>query len=102
MLNEMIRYGFICPVCGRLTYFHRHPLYWCPYCGTRNENSEIVKTLSLPRITKRDIHGNAQYIGENGFYPESYGPQLSTTAIIEILERLCYYEETRGEQNNDD
>jgi hypothetical protein len=102
MLNEMIRHGFVCPVCGRLTFFHQHPLYWCPYCGSSTSNSKVINTISLPRLTKRDANGNAQYIGEFGFYPESYGPQLSTTAVIEILERLCYYEEIREEKNNGD
>lgn len=44
------------------------------------------------------------YIGDKGFYNPSYVPQLSQAAILEIMERLCCWEEglyTQYDENGD-
>jgi len=86
-----------CPVCGRV--FH-HPMtgWWCPLCGEEFSQADAV-TVEIPnRIMARDAEGVAMYIGDKGFYPQSYMPQLSQAAVLEIMERLCCWEEGRYTQ----
>lgn len=92
MLNEMINLRFICPLCGKpIDHFING--YWCPFCGNELYHSEEDETIPPKRLTSRDDEGYAVYIGEKSFRPFEYAPRLSQSAMIEILERLCKWEE---------
>ena len=83
-----------CPVCGRV---FRHPMtgWWCPLCGAAFNEGDAVTTEIPDRIMARDSEGVAIYVGDKGFYSKSYMPQLSQAAILEMMERLCCWEEGR-------
>ena len=90
MLNELLLRNFVCPVCGkRIEFFTRG--YWCPFCGTSLNDDEV--TEPPVRLTMRDEDGIPVYIGTKSFKPQTYAPFLSQSAMIEILERLCKWEE---------
>lgn len=93
MLNELLRCCFGCPVCGRILY---RPLkgYWCPYCGADVEQGEPNKIIDLKnRLTARDENGIPYYCGEHTLHSLTYAQDMNVTAIIEVLEKLCQYEE---------
>lgn len=96
MLQELFGL-YRCPVCGRV--FH-HPMngWWCPLCGADFSIDDAVDTETPKRIMARDAEGVAIYVGDKGFYPQSYMPQLSQAAVLEIMERLCCWEEGRYTQ----
>lgn len=96
MLQELFGL-YRCPVCGRV--FH-HPMngWWCPLCGADFSIDDAVNTETPKRIMARDTEGVAIYVGDKGFYPQSYMPQLSQAAVLEIMERLCRWEEGRYTQ----
>lgn len=104
MLHELLKLRFSCPVCGRILYPHKIRGYWCPFCGTDlklNTDQEQTKTVDLTnRITSRDENGVPVYIGEHQFRSRSYPEDINITAISEILEKLCQYEELDEEQEN--
>lgn len=90
MLNELFgRYK--CPVCGR-TFSYPMTGWWCPLCGEEFSDN-VDKGTNPPRLTTRDTEGAVMYIGEHGFQPKSYLMELSTAAIMEMMERLCRWEE---------
>jgi hypothetical protein len=72
--------------------------WWCPLCGADFSIDDAVDTETPKRIMARDAEGVAMYIGDKGFYPQSYMPQLSQAAVLEIMERLCCWEEGRYTQ----
>jgi len=72
--------------------------WWCPLCGADFSIDDAVDTKTPKRIMARDADGVAMYIGDKGFYPQSYMPQLSQAAVLEIMERLCQWEEGRYTQ----
>jgi hypothetical protein len=72
--------------------------WWCPLCGADFSIDDAVDTEIPKRIMARDAEGVAMYIGDKGFYPQSYMPQLSQAAVLEIMERLCCWEEGRYTQ----
>ena len=93
MLHELIKGCFSCPVCGRILYF---PLsgYWCPYCGKSITNPEQAVVVDFKnRITNRDENGKPYYCGSHSFNERAYPQDIKLTAIAEILEKLCQYEE---------
>ena len=96
MLQELFGL-YRCPVCGR-TFHHPMNGWWCPLCGASFTIDDAVDTELPKRIMTRDTEGVAMYVGDKGFYPQSYMPQLSQAAILEIMERLCCWEEGRYTQ----
>ena len=99
MLNELLRRCFACPVCGRILY---HPLkgYWCPFCGADVEKGEPNKVIDLSnRLTARDENGIPYYCGEHTLHSFTYAQDMNITAIAEILEKLCQYEEIEVEND---
>lgn len=102
MLNELLRYQFLCPVCGRILYRHKIRGYWCPYCGTdlTNVDEEKYQVDLSNRLTARDENGVPYYIGIHTMRERTYPQDINITATIEILEKLCQYEEQ--EENNEE
>ena len=99
MLNELLKCCFGCPVCGRILY---RPLkgYWCPYCGADVETGQPNKIINLKnRLTARDDNGVPYYCGEHTFHSFTYPQDMSISAIEEILEKLCQYEEIEVEND---
>ncbi len=99
MLNELMVGRFKCPVCGRIFY---GPLlhYWCPFCGM-TENSPFPEiTEENDRLTDRDENGIPYYIGVHTLKSKTYAPDMSMRAIMEVLEKLCEFEEKKEEQEN--
>ena len=99
MLNELMTGRFICPVCQRILYY---PLrgYWCPYCGVdlkHNEPTEIQ--MSENRLTARTEDGLPYYIGKFTFREKAFAQDLNLSAIAEILEKLCQYEELEEKED---
>lgn len=100
MLNELIRARFGCPVCGRILYY---PLkgYWCPYCGADLVHKEAIEIqLSDSRLTARDQLNRPYYKGNFTLREKAYAQDLNLSAISEILEKLCEYEDAEEEENN--
>ena len=101
MLNELIKGCFSCPVCGRILYY---PLkgWWCPFCGTDiKADQQYINIIDLKnRLTARDENGVPYYCGQHTFNSRTYSQDLKITAISEILEKLCQYEEAEEEQSN--
>ena len=100
MLNELFGKRD-CPVCGRHFAF---PVtgWWCPLCGASFSDEITDKGTTPPRITKRDEEGAVQYIGEYGFTSPCYVGELSLTAMLDIIERLCRWEEGYYTRNEED
>lgn len=101
MINELLKGRFICPVCGRILYF---PLkgYWCPFCGTDIKTPDKTEQLDLAdRITARDENGVPYYCGRYTFNTKTYIQDIKLTALAEILEKLCQYEEIEEVHNGD-
>ena len=101
MLNELLKNKLGCPVCGRILY---RPLkgYWCPYCGANVEKEESNKIINLRnRLTGRDNNGVPYYCGEYTLCSLAYPQGIGVTAITEILEKLCQYEELSEQEEND-
>lgn len=99
MLNEMMIGRFKCPVCGRV-FFGPLLRYWCPYCGVSAENDTPVISEVGTRITTRDEDGIACYTGIHSIRDRTYAPELSVTAMMEVLERLCQLEEQQEEEED--
>lgn len=101
MLNELLRFYYACPVCGRILYQPRRG-YWCPFCGTDLDHNEpVVKKFSEEgRITARAESGLPYYIGPFTMRERAFAQDLNLTAIAEILEKLCQYEELEEENAN--
>ena len=100
MLNEMFKFCFICPVCGRILY---KPLkgYWCPYCGTDLDHNEPQQiNFSSNRLTKRTDSGLPYYIGDFTGRERCFPQDMSLSAIAEVLEKLAQYEDAEEEVNN--
>ena len=97
MLRELLQARFGCPVCGRILYPFKIRGYWCPYCGAdlalNTEESNQVEINLKDRLTIRDENGMPSYIGEYTFKENAYPEDLNLTAITQILEKLCQYEE---------
>lgn len=97
MINELLtkHHLLACPVCGRLIY--DAPLgYWCPFCGVDIKSGEALKLVNLTneRLTNRDENGTPYYCGKYTFNSRAYSRDLKNlSAIDEILEKLCHYEE---------
>jgi hypothetical protein len=72
--------------------------WWCPLCGADFSIDDAVEIETPKRIMARDAEGVAIYVGDKSFYPQSYMPQLSQAAVLEIMERLCCWEEGRYTQ----
>lgn len=100
MLQELFGM-YRCPVCGRV-FRHSMEGWWCPLCGEEFSQADALTTDVPARITQRDSEGAVMYIGDKGFYNPSYVPQLSQAAILEIMERLCCWEEGRYTQYNEE
>ena len=93
MLYELLKARYACPLCGRILYF---PLkgYWCPFCGTSLRDESKIETITLnDRITARDENGVPYYCGTHTVRERTYAQDIKLTAIAEILEKLCQYEE---------
>ena len=100
MLNEMLFGRFQCPFCGRIFY---GPLlhYWCPFCGMTEDSPEPTKTADNERITTRDEDGVPYYIGPHTFKTKTYAPDMSLSAIMEVLEKLCKLEEEKENKKDE-
>lgn len=100
MLNEMIFGRFRCPFCGRVFY---GPLlhYWCPFCGMTEDSPIPTKTEDNERITARDDDGIPYYIGPHTFRTKTYAPDMSITATMEVLEKLCKLEEEKENEEDE-
>ena len=103
MLNELLQARFGCPVCGRILYPFKIRGYWCPYCGADleldSEEPQKVEINLKNRLTMRDEHEIPTYIGEYSFKNSAYPEDLNLTAITQILEKLCQYEEILEEND---
>ena len=72
----------------------------CPFCGADVEKGEPDKVIDLSnRLTARDENGIPYYCGEHTFHSFTYAQDMSITAIAEILEKLCQYEEIEEDKN---
>ena len=100
MLNEMLFGRFRCPFCGRVFY---GPLlhYWCPFCGMTEDSPIPTKTEDNERITARDDDGIPYYIGPHTFRTKTYAPDMSITATMEVLEKLCKLEEEKENEEDE-
>lgn len=100
MLNEMLFGRFRCPFCGRVFY---GPLlhYWCPFCGMTEDSPIPTKTEDNERITARDDDGVPYYIGPHTFRTKTYAPDMSITAVMEVLEKLCKLEEEKENEEDE-
>ena len=93
MLRELLKFRFGCPVCGRILYY---PLkgYWCPYCGVNLTSQNQAQEVDLKdRLTARDEKGVPYYCGIHTVRSKTYAQDIGLTAIAEVLEKLCQYEE---------
>ena len=101
MLRELLRARYACPLCGRILY---PPLkgYWCPFCGTSLKDESKIDTITLTnRITARDEYGIPYYCGRYTMRRRAYAQDIELSAIAEILEKLCQYEELDEEKEED-
>ena len=91
---------FRCPFCGRVFY---GPLlhYWCPFCGMTEDSPIPTKTEDNERITARDDDGVPYYIGPHTFRTKTYAPDMSITAVMEVLEKLCKLEEEKENEEDE-
>ena len=100
MLNEMLFGRFRCPFCGRVFYGPLLP-YWCPFFGMTEDSPIPTKTEDNERITARDDDGVPYYIGPHTFRTKTYAPDMSITAVMEVLEKLCKLEEEKENEEDE-
>lgn len=101
MLNLLLHNCYTCPVCGRIIY-GKLPGWWCPYCGRDLVKRETTEVSFSNRLTARTETGMPYYIGKHSFREKAFAQDLELSAIAEILEKLCQYEEIAEEEEKND